>query len=731
MWLGLVTVSIFAVLVLFWAVARRVKFFDEESFNQRLAVFPARFKYEVDVIAAEMKALLNARSEKVDEKALMDERKWVEEDESFLEQIAGDVQCPFPIFSVLNEIGEVNEDFEVPEEAYMEPFILRDRMDSWPAMRSERWQRYKLLKSYGKKAISSSSQASIIYGGGRANMKFKSFGRVLLEMRQGQHDSFTFDSDILNSIPELRNDFDVPEVFSDWSNMQAEAAGTSWHMLSLGPSRTGLPFHTHGETWLGLVYGSKMWYFYPPGTGPPPPSVQQPFSPLDSVSHWADVTLPSLRSLPFAPTPRGNTSLPAGEEFYRPLECLQSPGDIMYVPAGWSHQTINVGEAIGVGSQRVFGGQGKLDAADEALQKSPHNVEALKMRAVALSHEAIEEDRRVKRNITAATANGMVRVRGDTGQNSEFRKLVIDGEDSWLLLFMPSRSDSKDDKAPHEALKKLARLWNQVAGAVRGVASVGLVEALDLPQARSSNPLEPKIIASYGDTRRSDMTIADVLRVGEEYKGPREEEALVDFLLQGMARRPKAREGSATTVGAKARRLYSEAEAALRQLLSIQPEHPEALTLLVEVLGYTRSSDKQRRAAEEAASVFESLLERTDKEASASSTYSTVAAFYHLLASCFLANENPRAALPYLFRSKEISPGYFGAMVDIVGAYYMIGDEEKAAMAIQAAKEAGVPESHPEMRRIHTLKKKQNTGMSEGELGPPPRRMKTRMNNEL
>ena len=70
-------------------------------------------------------------------------------------------------------------------------------------------------------------------------------------------------------------------------------------------------------------------------------------------------------------------------------------------------------------------------------------------------------------------------------------------------------------------------------------------------------------------------------------------------------------------------------------------------------------------------------------------------------------------------------------MVDIVGAYYMIGDEEKAAMAIQAAKEAGVPESHPEMRRIHTLKKKQNTGMSEGELGPPPRRMKTRMNNEL
>ena len=42
----------------------------------------------------------------------------------------------------------------------------------------------------------------------------------------------------------------------------------------------------------------------------------------------------------------------------------------MYVPAGWSHQTMNIGEAIGVGAQRVFGGKDKLNVADEALQKS-------------------------------------------------------------------------------------------------------------------------------------------------------------------------------------------------------------------------------------------------------------------------------------------------------------------------------------------------------------------------
>ena len=48
-----------------------------------------------------------------------------------------------PLYSgVLNEIGEVDEDFEVPRVCSTEPYILRGYMDSWPAMRSERWQRY-------------------------------------------------------------------------------------------------------------------------------------------------------------------------------------------------------------------------------------------------------------------------------------------------------------------------------------------------------------------------------------------------------------------------------------------------------------------------------------------------------------------------------------------------------------------------------------------------------------
>lgn len=35
----------------------------------------------------------------------------------------------------------------------------------------------------------------------------------------------------------------------------------------------------------------------------------------------------------------------------RPRECTQVAGDVMYLPPGWKHLTLNLGETIGVGGQ--------------------------------------------------------------------------------------------------------------------------------------------------------------------------------------------------------------------------------------------------------------------------------------------------------------------------------------------------------------------------------------------
>ena len=39
-------------------------------------------------------------------------------------------------------------------------------------------------------------------------------------------------------------------------------------MLSIGPAMAGLPFHSHGASWLGLVGGEKLWLIAKPNALP-------------------------------------------------------------------------------------------------------------------------------------------------------------------------------------------------------------------------------------------------------------------------------------------------------------------------------------------------------------------------------------------------------------------------------------------------------------------------------
>lgn len=113
----------------------------------------------------------------------------------------------------------------------------------------------------------------------------------------------------------------------------------------------GLPAHNHGQTWLGLVHGMKRWFIYPPGYGPPP-EVEEQFNPLLTVNDWLDTIYPLMASYPKPPLSGSSaTAAPANTTGYRPLECVQMPGEVFYLPAKWSHTTLNIGEAIALGGQ--------------------------------------------------------------------------------------------------------------------------------------------------------------------------------------------------------------------------------------------------------------------------------------------------------------------------------------------------------------------------------------------
>ena len=86
----------------------------------------------------------------------------------------------------------------------------------------------------------------------------------------------------------------------------------------------GIPWHRHHASWLLLLHGSKRWHLYPPSVHPPGmtspnPAASDMEATDSSGGHaiWVRSVLPTLGT---------------GQ---RPLEAVQHPGEILYVPEGW------------------------------------------------------------------------------------------------------------------------------------------------------------------------------------------------------------------------------------------------------------------------------------------------------------------------------------------------------------------------------------------------------------
>ena len=105
----------------------------------------------------------------------------------------------------------------------------------------------------------------------------------------------------------------------------------------------------------------KRWFLYPPGASPPI-SLERTHHPLGTVSDWFAQVYPKLSHLDQPPI-NGGLPVPQGSEHegYRPLECVQVQGDVMYVPATWNHLTVNIGKIRSCNSDSVTTSIGERD----------------------------------------------------------------------------------------------------------------------------------------------------------------------------------------------------------------------------------------------------------------------------------------------------------------------------------------------------------------------------------
>ena len=241
------------------------------------------------------------------------------------------------------DLGESHCDFDVLDEPptdaeftsvywQRQPVLIRNfTKHHWP--RTERWTKRHLWERYGSRAVDSfdSDTHDVTYTDWVPRKLFEFLQaevctEKVLSYAEQMHQEYIFDRDgLLAAVPELLSDYSHPSVLESHFNASIHERFSRYFLV--GSSMSGINYHSHTDAYNGLVRGRKRWLVYDHHKMRKPP--QRSLGTL----RWVREVLPSM---------------PVEQ---RPQQCMQNEGDLVYVPEGWWHGTLNLGETIGVSGQ--------------------------------------------------------------------------------------------------------------------------------------------------------------------------------------------------------------------------------------------------------------------------------------------------------------------------------------------------------------------------------------------
>ncbi|XP_025108459.1 uncharacterized protein LOC112572786 isoform X2 [Pomacea canaliculata] len=189
-----------------------------------------------------------------------------------------------------------------------------------------KWSLPALTRDYGQWQLNTGGSVEIVRRGGNGEIVTSLDTFVGSLMRKAREDTgeakyYIFDREFYKA-SDLPHTLTLPAYFTPRDDLDDS-------FFFLGASGSGVVFHKHADTWNGVVFGRKRWFLYPTNNTPPG-GVFHGFT----IMNWYERIYPNLTLDKM------------------PMECVQQGGDILYLPEGFYHATLNIGDTIAVALQK-------------------------------------------------------------------------------------------------------------------------------------------------------------------------------------------------------------------------------------------------------------------------------------------------------------------------------------------------------------------------------------------
>ena len=285
------------------------------------------------------------------------------------------------------------------------PVLFHDLMDDWPIMQTNSTQGNTNTTVFFDTNRNNKVRVGNNEDGHDVFILLKDFLRYmtgqnenhpeeLQEPQQDQNPMFVFDSTLLNTADNIQDCADttattattatttsrwytVPKIFSDDDLLQhftPEHPRPKYKWLLIGPTRSGSSMHQdpmHTNAWNALVQGYKHWIMFHPDT--PKHLVNAMYtlnerssryrngrragSGTDKDVYWNDLygwyrnELSSTKEKVehyFQQQQQVCDGAKNQKKIARCYECVQQPGEIIFVPSMWHHAVLNVADSVAV-----------------------------------------------------------------------------------------------------------------------------------------------------------------------------------------------------------------------------------------------------------------------------------------------------------------------------------------------------------------------------------------------